>query len=55
MRQSYQHYLQRGMLKMKALVAIARKLLRIIFDLVRDQSEYVSGYTKTKNVFTVAA
>ena len=40
---------------MKALVAIARKLLRIIFALVRDQSEYVEGYTKTKTVLTEAA
>ncbi|MGH7273443.1 MAG: IS110 family transposase [Nitrospiria bacterium] len=55
LRQTYQRYLQRGMLKMKALVAMTRKLLRIIFALVRDQSEYVDGYTKTKNVLTVAA
>lgn len=55
MRQTYESYLERGMLKMKALVAIARKLLRIIFALVRDQTEYVEGYTKTKTVLTEAA
>ena len=55
MRQIYESYLKRGMLKMKALVAIARKLLRIIFALVRDQTEYVEGYTKTKTMFTEAA
>jgi transposase len=55
MRGTYQGYLKRGMLKMKALIAIARKLLRIIFALVRDQSEYVAGYTKTKTMLTEAA
>ena len=55
MRQTYESYLERGMLKMKALVAIARKLLRIIFALVRDQTDYVEGYTKTKTVLTEAA
>ncbi len=55
MRQTYQRYLDRGMVKMKALVAIARKLLRIIFALVRDQSEYVHGYAKTQNVLKEAA
>ena len=55
MRQTYESYLQRGMLKMKALIAIARKLLRIIFALVRNQSEYKEGYTQTKNALTEAA
>ncbi len=40
MRGPYERFLQRGMLKGKALVAIARKLLRILFALVRDQREY---------------
>jgi len=44
----YQRYLQRGMEKMKALIAIARKLLRVIYALVRDHSNYVSGYSKTE-------
>jgi len=46
--ETYQRYLQRGMLKMKALVAIARKLLRVIYALVRDHSNYVSGYPRTE-------
>ena len=36
----YQKYLERGMAKIKALVAIARKLLRILFALVRDHRQY---------------
>jgi hypothetical protein len=55
MREIYEGYLKRGMMKMKALIAITRKLLRIIFALVRDQSEYVMGYTQTKKVLTEAA
>jgi transposase len=43
----YQRYLQRGMGKTKALIVIAKKLLRIIFALVRDHSNYIHGYTKT--------
>ncbi len=55
MRQVYEGYIKRGMLKVKALVAIARKVLRIIFALVRDQSEYIHGYTTTKDLLTEAA
>jgi transposase len=36
----YQRYLERGMAKVKALVAIARKLLRILFALARDHRQY---------------
>jgi transposase len=36
----YQRYLERGMPKLKAVVAISRKLLGIIFALVRDHSHY---------------
>lgn len=36
----HQQYRERGMLKTKALIAVARKLLGIIFALVRDQSVY---------------
>lgn len=49
MHERYHRYLQRGMLKMKALVAIARKLLHIIFALVRDHSKYASSYIKPQN------
>lgn len=48
--EQYQRYLQRGMLKMKALVAIARKLLRIIFALVRDHKNFVYDYAKTQKL-----
>jgi len=41
----YMRYLQRGMPKIKALVAIARKILGIIFALVRDHSEYRENYS----------
>ena len=36
----YQKYLARGMQKIKALVAVSRKLLGIIFALVRDHNNY---------------
>lgn len=42
----YQGYLQRGMLKMKALIAIARKLLGIIFAVVRDHREFIESYNE---------
>jgi transposase len=54
MRQTYQSYLERGMLKMKALVAIARKLLRIIFALARNQTEYISSYQETEKMLKAA-
>lgn len=47
MHEYYQKYLQRGMLRMKALIAIARKLLRIIFAIVRDHGVFVSDYSET--------
>jgi transposase len=53
--QTYQDYLSRGMVKMKALIAIARKLLGIIFALVRDQKEYIEGYKEIKTVVEEAA
>lgn len=48
--QWYQEALCRGMLKMKALIAVSRKLLGIIFALVRDHSEYIVGYSKTQDL-----
>jgi transposase len=41
----YQRHLERGMVKTKALIAIARKLLGILFALVRDHSQYVENYS----------
>ena len=52
---TYQRYLNRGMLKKKALVAISRKLLGIMFALVRDHSQYVWGYTRTQPAVKQAA
>jgi transposase len=40
----YQQMLDRGMPKIKALIAICRKLLRITFAIVRDNTVYVSNH-----------
>ena len=53
MEHQYQRYLDRGMLKTKALIAIARKLLRIIFAIVRNNS--VFDYSRTSYQFKEAA
>jgi len=54
MHASYQRHLERGMPKTKALIAIARKLLRILFALVRDHSQYVETYSQ-KEALNLAA
>ncbi len=53
MHEWYQRALGRGMKKTKALVAVSRKLLVVIFALVRDHSVYVENYQKS--VFQEAA
>jgi len=45
MHAKYQQMLDRGKIKMKALVAIARKLLGIIFAIVRDKTKYVENHS----------
>jgi hypothetical protein len=55
MHEHYQKYLQRGMPRMKALIAIARKLLRIIFAIVRDHSTFVIDYSTTQYQLKEAA
>jgi len=40
----YQEYLKRGMPKNKALIAIARKLVRVIFAIARDNAEFDANY-----------
>lgn len=45
MHQRYQMHLGKGMPKNKALIAVARKLLVIIFALVRHNSVYISDYS----------
>ena len=54
MNKPYQQMLDRGMLKMKALVAISRKLLCLIFALVRDNTEYIESYSNIHH-FKLAA
>ena len=44
MHEDYQKMLARGMPKIKALVAISRKLLRLVFALARDHTVYVNNY-----------
>lgn len=46
--QQYQLHLQKGMPKIKALVAISRKLFSIIFALVRNHCVYTENYSKIK-------
>lgn len=46
MHHKYQQYLERGMPKTKALIAVARKLLGIIFAVVRDQSVYRKDFAR---------
>ena len=54
MHKPYQQMLDRGMPKMKALVAISRKLLGLIFALARDNTEYVENYSNVHH-FKLAA
>lgn len=53
MHEHYQRYLENGMKKIKALVAIARKLLGIIFALVRTQREYQEDYQQIQAAGTM--
>ena len=55
MRGYYRRYLERGMPGKKALIAIARKLLRIIFALVRDHKAFVRDDFTTNYQFKEAA
>ena len=43
-RQKYQNYLEKGKPKNKALIAIARKLIGVIFALVRDNRDFDANY-----------
>ena len=54
MHETYQRMVQRGMLKMKALVAISRKLLGLIFAIVRDNTKYIEDYSE-KHHYKLAA
>lgn len=54
MHEKYKQMLDRGMLKMKALIAIARKILGLIFAIVRNSMVYIENYTK-QNHYKLAA
>lgn len=54
MHEKYRAYLDRGMVKTKALIAIARKILGILFALVRDHREYLKDYSTTANMKAAA-
>ena len=51
----YAGLISRGMKRMMALVAITRKLLRIIYAIVRDNSEYKVDYELRRKVIKKAA
>jgi len=52
----YQRLLGRGMKNMMALVAVARKLLRIVFAMVRDHTEFIMNYSnQPKQIIKEAA
>jgi len=55
MHQWYQMHLVKGMPKNKALIAVARKLLGIIFALVRHNSVYISDYSNVSLKLNEAA
>ena len=55
MHEPYQRYLQRGMPRNKALIAIARKLLKVIFALVRDHHTFQRDYIEVPYQFKEAA
>jgi transposase len=50
----YQSYLDSGMVKMKALVAISRKLLRLIYVLVKNHNEFDITYFKKRELLKAA-
>jgi transposase len=54
MHRKYHDMLDRGMPKVKALVAIARKLLCILFALARDNMVYCDNYNKVHKVALAA-
>ena len=54
MHAKYKQMLDRGMLKMKALIAISRKILGLIFAIVRNSTMYIENYTK-QNHYKLAA
>ena len=45
---TYQMHLAKGMKKKQALIAISRKLITIIYAVVRDNSDYIENYGEKK-------
>lgn len=54
MHERYQEMLNRGMPKIRALIAISRKLLKIIFAIARDNTKYMKDYSQVYH-FKLAA
>lgn len=52
--QKYRGYRERGMPGNKALIAIARKLLRVMFAMARDQREFREHYHQPANISEAA-
>jgi len=50
MHEDYQKMLDRGMPKIKALVAISRKILRLVFALARDRTVYINNYNQLRTL-----
>jgi transposase len=48
MHERYQTYLKRGMKKPQALTAVVRKLIMIIFAMVRDEQPFIEKYNETQ-------
>jgi transposase len=55
MHDPYHQMLDRGMPKIKALIAISRKLLRIAFALARDETVYEENHSKMHHDLKIAA
>lgn len=51
----YQRLLGRGMKKIKALVAVSRKLLGIMFAMVRDATDYIENHKLTSFIMEAVA
>ena len=54
MHDRYHMMLERGMPKTKALIAIARKLLKLIYALARDNANYVENVERTHQAKSAA-
>jgi len=50
MHERYQRYLEKGMKKSQALTAVVRKLIMIIFAMVRDEQPFIENYNTIQKV-----